>query len=91
MAVVLERVVRKPKGHIIITPEFGQAEEYDTLCCVHCRRHWIVVPGSGIERGWCHQCAGPTCGANHCDRCLPYEKMIEQIEKKATQALRLGV
>ena len=78
-----EHGVRKPNGQVFITPEFGAVVERDTVCCVHCRKHWIVEPGSGRQRGWCMNCNGPTCGAETCaKRCVPYEKMIEQIEQK---------
>jgi hypothetical protein len=76
---------------VVITPEFGSVIERETACCVHCRAHWIVEPGSGRTRGWCWKCAGPTCGSPDCDRCLPYEKLLDMIERRATRKLRLGV
>lgn len=84
-------ITRKAKGHYLIVDPENPDIERDTLCCVHCRRHWEVNPGSGIKRGWCGLCHGPTCGSHHCDRCVPYEKMLEEIERKATRLLRLGV
>ena len=77
-----QHTARRPKGHIIITPEFGPQIEFDTLQCVHCGRHWEVVPGSGRKRGWCLKCNGPTCGAQKCDECYPFEKQIEDAEKR---------
>ena len=53
----------------------------DTLCCVHCNRHWIVQRGSGITRGFCTNCMGPTCGHKKCDGCYPLEKKLEDYEK----------
>lgn len=72
----------KPKanGVQIITGESGTVQS-DTVCCVHCRHHWVVKPGSNKKRGFCMKCMGPTCGNKQCDNCVPYMKMIENIEK----------
>lgn len=67
-------------GTIIVD---GQ-EVASTLQCVHCGGHWVSMVGSGIKRGWCGNCAGPVCGEEQCMKhCVPMEKMIEQIERKA--------
>ncbi len=70
----------KRKGHIVITGGSSLVEQ-DTLCCVHCRHHWIIKPGSGRIRGFCMKCMGPTCGSKQCDVCVPYMKKIEMLEK----------
>ena len=67
----------KPSGFIFID---GQ-EVAETLCCVHCRSHWVPVKGSGKVRGFCRKCMGPTCGSKSCDTCVPFEKRLEQIER----------
>lgn len=88
----MQHTVRKPSGWMVITPEFGQAQEFDTLKCTHCQHTWQVIPGSGKQRGWCSSCAGPTCGAELCEtRCQHWEKQLEIIERNATRLLRLGV
>ena len=77
-----EWTVRKPAGTLVITPEFGPTVERQTMQCKHCGRHWVVEPGSGRSRGWCFNCAGPTCGAERCEKvCEAQEKMIERIER----------
>ena len=74
---ILKHTVRKPKGIITIDdPEFAHTIQKETLCCMHCRRHWIVEPGSGKRRGYCYKCAGPTCGSKKCDTCVPFEKAM---------------
>ena len=76
-----EHAVRKPSGTLIVTSEFGLPVTRDTLQCRHCGRHWVVEPGSGRSRGWCFNCAGPTCGAERCEKvCEAQEKMVERIE-----------
>ena len=71
---------RKPKGYVeIITPD-GRTEG-ETLQCVHCSFHWVVIPGSGRERGFCFKCMGPTCGKEKCYTCEPFEKQMERIER----------
>lgn len=49
----------------------------DTLRCVHCSGHWVPIKGSGITRGYCLNCKGPTCGSPRCDICIPLEKRLE--------------
>ena len=53
-----------------------------TLQCVHHGGHFVSVKGSGIRRGFCLRCMGPTCGAPECDVCVPLEKQLEIIEGK---------
>ena len=71
------------KGHIEISGPLlpGQDTGADTLMCVHCQYHWIIQPGSGMKRGWCGRCGGPTCGKRPCEtRCMPFEKALEILE-----------
>ena len=57
--------------------DFG-AREADTVQCVHCQMHWIIVPGSGMKRGFCNLCNGLTCGKQKCEsECMPWEKQME--------------
>lgn len=64
-------------GYIRIDNPEGPPVERDTMQCVHCMKHWIVQPGSGIRRGWCTHCNGPLCGADKCFKCVPFEKKVE--------------
>jgi hypothetical protein len=69
-------------GVLIITPwDGGPVQMQDTVQCVHCGRHWIWKPGSGRRRGWCSLCNGITCGKKKCDRCVPIEQWLENVEK----------
>lgn len=62
----------------------GWTQTADTAQCKHCQRHWVIQPGSGIARGFCMSCMGPTCGAPRCEtRCVPFEKVMEQEEAAA--------
>ena len=67
---LLKHTKPKAAGYIIIDDGFTK-QEYDTVQCVHCQRHWKVVPGSGRKRGWCFKCGGVTCGSKHCETCIP--------------------
>jgi len=71
-----DSTARRPAGHIIIVEPDQPTIEFDTLQCVHCDRHWRVVPGSGRRRGWCMKCNGPHCGAEKCWTCRPAELFI---------------
>jgi hypothetical protein len=67
---------RRPAGHIIIVGD-GPKIEADTLQCVHCGKHWVVVRGSGRRRGFCMRCNGVTCGAHDCEtRCEPEDVKV---------------
>ncbi len=78
-----QHTVSRPAGWIAVTPEFGRVKEYDTLQCVHCGGHWVVVPGSGRKRGFCLKCCGPVCGPR-CLECRPAEAQLEAVERAAS-------
>lgn len=71
------------KGHIEICGPLlpGQEPRGDTMMCVHCQKHWIIEPGSGMKRGFCLRCNGVTCGKQACETvCIPFEKALEMTE-----------
>lgn len=79
----------KVAGHILITNEFGPPVEAQTRQCPHCQAHFVSQAGSGKQRSWCHNCAAVTCGGKACvQRCYPFEKQLEDIERRATRAMR---
>ena len=93
----LQHTSKRIAGHFQIDGPLlpGQVAEGDTAMCVHCQRHWRIRPGSGMQRGFCSRCSGPTCGKQACDtRCVPFEKAIERMESigrlraKAEEMLR---
>jgi hypothetical protein len=51
-----------PDGYVIIVAPDAPTVERDTLQCVHCGKHWMVVKGSGRTRGFCMKCNGVHCG-----------------------------
>jgi len=71
-------------GYAIWSLPDGKMIERDTIQCVHCGGHWVVEPGSKQVRGYCTKCDGPLCGQKHClEHCIPFEKMIDTIERKS--------
>lgn len=89
MLILPKYVSTKPAGYIVYADKAGYVEaEGDMLQCVHCQYMWRVQPGSGVQRGWCSRCKGPTCGIKQvCETsCRPYMKMIEQIEAQGNKA-----
>lgn len=58
-------------------------EVADTKQCCHCGQHYISVKGSGVIRGFCRCCMAVTCGAAACDVCVPMEKQLELMERRA--------
>lgn len=79
----------KKSGYLLVTsPE--KITEADTAQCVHCQKIWTLKKGSGIERGWCMSCHGPTCGGKNCRECVPFMKKIEEAERKNKLFQELG-
>jgi hypothetical protein len=78
-----QHTARKPNGYVEAFSPDGKKFEADTLQCCHCGGHFIVRPGSGTKRGWCLKCNKPTCGKPECDKCVPTEKQIEEIERRS--------
>lgn len=88
----LSRVPTRARGYVVlIDNETGKVlDEGETLMCAHCQKHWVVRPGSGITRGWCFRCAGPTCGKQPCvTGCTPFEVALEVMESRLTLASAL--
>jgi len=84
---LLRLLTRRASGEFTVTSPEGKIERGgQTLTCVHCGRMWEVEPGSGQRRGWCFRCNGATCGSKECQRCLPFERQLEIMERR--EALR---
>jgi hypothetical protein len=66
-------------GYIIITDERG-FREMDTRLCPHCGGHFIIVPGSGKWRNYCHACDQPTCDKVKCHTHDPFQKRLDLVE-----------
>ncbi len=83
--VILERTApgRVMSSYEIVGPLLaGQDSGGDMMRCVHDGTHWRIVPGSGMVRGFCLRCNGPTCGKRKCEtRCIPFEQEIENYER----------
>ena len=87
MPYFLQRVVRKPAGSLII-----DGQDQDTVMCLHCQMVWVPEPGLGRKRGWCFNCAGPTCGKQRCEvECKHWEKVIEEMEARSRIEHNLSV
>ena len=69
--------MRQPSGHILL----DGVQVADTAQCVHCGDHFVMMKGSGRERGWCPNCSGIVCGRK-CARCVPFEKQLDDAEKR---------
>lgn len=69
------------RGVLVSTPyEGGPTQQLDLVQCCHCQRVWAYQRGSGVERGWCMNCSGITCGSRECDVCVPAEQLIKNLE-----------
>ena len=71
------------EGYAIITDDWGATQEMDTFTCSHCNGIQFIRPGSGTQRGYCFNCNHPTCGRERCLNCVPFERMIEEIDGRS--------
>lgn len=76
--------MRRPHGYAICVGDEGPPLEWDTITCCHCQRIVHMSPNSTDSGGWCFRCGDGVCGpcADH-GVCLPWEKQLELIERKA--------
>lgn len=74
--------VRRPSGHVLM----DDVVIADTVQCVHCNAHFVVVKGSRRKRPWCANCGGWECGKAECYNCVAFEKKLDEYERG-----RLGV
>lgn len=56
---------------IIIGPDGNITFEGPTMTCCHCGDMWIMIKGSGKQRGFCMKCMNVTCGKESCNICTP--------------------
>ena len=75
--------VGRVEGYAIITDDWGATQEMDTFTCCHCNGIQFIRPGSGTQRGYCFNCNHPTCGRERCLNCVPFERMIEEMEGRS--------
>lgn len=70
--------MRNPHG-----TEFIDGREVgNTTQCPHCGGHFSIVAGSKKKRGWCFKCSAVHCGAPACRTCKPWEKQMEEMERR---------
>jgi len=86
-----QATARRSKGYAVWVYPDHHPVERDCLQCVHCQFTWFVEPGSGVERGWCQHCMGPTCGKPGCHECRPFLKQLEDAERRIEFFKAVGV
>jgi hypothetical protein len=71
-------------GHAVWTGPHGPVVEMDTFTCGHCQRIVFVKPKPAEPPGGlCHICFHLLCDS--CvglGKCIPFEKQLEEIERK---------
>lgn len=72
----------KALGHIEHIDALGNVVVAETLTCSHCGRIF-PRPGPDDPVGFCHMCFAPVClNCGKDDRCDPFEKKLERMEKR---------
>ena len=72
---------RKYAGEITHVGLDGKTLTEGIMQCVHCGKHWVPQPGSGVTRGFCRNCMGPLCSAECAQHCVSFEKQLDAYEK----------
>lgn len=77
--------VSKHYGYGVLTQPGERTIEEDTFTCVHCNAVQAMAPyfQPSESGGWCRQCNGPVCNACAGKPCRPFEKWLDEVEKKA--------
>lgn len=73
---------------IIVDPSLPRAQEMDTLTCAHCQTIVFLHKPDGTrtedQGGFCVKCFKGVCGpCADLGRCTPFEKKIEEYERRA--------
>lgn len=78
--------MRKALGYELIIDPTKPVEEYDTFTCLHCqfvqRRKPFCSPTDEAIGAYCHMCDGPICLGCVGKGCIPFEKKLDQLEKR---------
>lgn len=59
--------------------------ERDSVTCCHCNRVVFIEPLKPVEdfTGWCMCCMKFTCTDPRCAACTPFERTLDQMERRA--------
>jgi len=74
---VLQRTRRVTASYSITTQPDTPTAEFDYAQCCHCAKHFHIIAGSKIIRGFCQRCNAVTCGLTACMSCVHFEKKME--------------
>ncbi|HEV1992422.1 MAG TPA: hypothetical protein VGR34_06120 [Candidatus Dormibacteraeota bacterium] len=99
---MLQSYAKRAEGVAITTMPYGEIMEYQTFTCAHCQTIVNVIPGAdGPDRqndgsGLCLICMGLTCKRCQLAQskgapCVPWEKMMEQIEARDIALRSYGI
>lgn len=81
---ILNAIQGRARGHLLITGPDGTVE-HDTFTCAHCQEVIVVKLRAAPEEmgGRCHHCDAMVCpGCAVTGRCEPFEKRIEEYERR---------
>lgn len=86
--------MRNPQGYGIIFDLNGIVEEHDTFRCEHCGRIVIVKPKCNPDDlgGMCRICMKMICpSCVDLGSCVPFEKKLEEQERRDRRLRCIGV
>lgn len=84
--------MRRPQGYLVIASPDSPLVERDTFTCVHCNAVTVVTPSTPAEEqgGWCFQCNKMVCKMCAGKDCVPFEKKLEEMERREVWHRSLG-
>jgi hypothetical protein len=80
--------MRRPGGYLVISDPDAPLKEMDTVTCGHCQR--VVLVGAKQDPsqlgGFCRSCFTHVCPrCNATGVCTPFEKKLEEYEKRTAR------
>jgi hypothetical protein len=82
-------------GYAVIVGPGGQQKEFDTATCAHCNKVYCISTNSKEMSPepiiWCSLCQDRICVTCAKKPCLPFEKRLEEYERKSQFGREYGL
>ena len=72
-----------PAGITIESGPYGETIERYLYACCHCGATWECTTrelGGKLAGGYCGKCVGFFCKNPNCEKCIPFEQQLENVE-----------
>lgn len=85
--------MRNAQGNMLVMDPNGTKTEHDTITCGHCNGVHVMAPKDAYGVGrYCTLCARHLCpGCAQIEKCTPFEKRLEAIERSTQLMQAMGI